>query len=50
MEDTKIIDLYFARDERAVAETADKYGTPERAFATIRAEFESELKRISQTK
>ena len=26
MEDTKIIDLYFARDERAVAETADKYG------------------------
>lgn len=26
MEDTKIIELYFARDERAVAETADKYG------------------------
>ena len=26
MEDAKIIDLYFARDERAVAETADKYG------------------------
>lgn len=25
MEDTKIIDLYFARDERAVAETAEKY-------------------------
>lgn len=27
MEDTKIIDLYFARDERAVAETAKKYGS-----------------------
>ena len=27
MEDTKIIDLYFARDERAVAETAQKYGS-----------------------
>ena len=26
MEDAKIIDLYFARDERAVAETAQKYG------------------------
>ena len=26
MEDTKIIDLYFARDEHAVAETAEKYG------------------------
>lgn len=26
MEDAKIIDLYFARDERAVAETAEKYG------------------------
>ena len=26
MEDTKILDLYFARDEQAVAETASKYG------------------------
>lgn len=26
MEDTKILDLYFARDEQAVAETATKYG------------------------
>ena len=26
MEEAKIIDLYFARDERAVAETAQKYG------------------------
>ena len=26
MEDTKILDLYFARDERAVAETDRKYG------------------------
>lgn len=31
------------------AETTYKYGTPERAFATIKAEFETELKRISQT-
>ena len=27
MEDTKILDLYFARDEQAVAETDKKYGT-----------------------
>lgn len=27
MEDTKIIDLYFARDEQAVSETAQKYGS-----------------------
>ena len=27
MEDSEIIDLYFARAERAIAETADKYGT-----------------------
>lgn len=26
MEDTKIIDLYFARDEQALAETSKKYG------------------------
>ena len=26
MEDTKIIDLYFARDEQAIAETDKKYG------------------------
>lgn len=26
MEDTKIVDLYFARDERAISETSDKYG------------------------
>jgi len=26
MEDTKILDLYFARDEQAIAETAQKYG------------------------
>jgi len=27
MDDTRIIDLYFARDEQAIAETAKKYGT-----------------------
>ena len=27
MEDTAIIDLYFAREERAIQETIDKYGT-----------------------
>ena len=27
MLDTEIIDLYFARDEQAITETADKYGT-----------------------
>ena len=27
MEDAKIIDLYFARDEQAVTETANKYGS-----------------------
>ena len=26
MEDTQIIDLYFAREERAIAETDAKYG------------------------
>ena len=26
MEDTKILDLYFARDEQAIAETVQKYG------------------------
>ena len=26
MEDSKIIDLYFDRDERAISETAEKYG------------------------
>ena len=26
MEDTKIVDLFFARDEQAIRETADKYG------------------------
>lgn len=27
MDDTRIIELYFARDEQAIAETAKKYGT-----------------------
>lgn len=45
-----LLDYYQQKHQPGGAETADKYGTPERAFATIRAEFESELKRISQTK
>ncbi|MBQ8720465.1 MAG: sigma-70 family RNA polymerase sigma factor [Clostridia bacterium] len=27
MQDSEIIELYFARDERAITETSDKYGT-----------------------
>lgn len=27
MDDNRIIELYFARDERAIAETADRYGS-----------------------
>ena len=33
MEDSEIIDLYFARSERAVAETAGKYGASLHALA-----------------
>ena len=33
MEDTKIVDLYLARDESAVAETASKYGLRLRGIA-----------------
>ena len=33
MEDTKIVDLYLARDEAAVAETASKYGLRLRGIA-----------------
>ena len=33
MDDERIIDLYFARDESAIRETADKYGARLRAIA-----------------
>ena len=33
MEDTAIIDLYFAREERAISETGRKYGAYCRAIA-----------------
>lgn len=45
-----LLDYYQQKGQPGGAETADKYGTPERAFATVKAEFETELKRISQTK
>ena len=44
MEDTQIIDLYFARDERAIAETDGKYGgfcrTLARNILTLRQDAE----------
>ena len=45
-----LLDYYQQKGQPSGAETADKYGTPERAFATVKAEFEAEIKRISQTK
>ena len=45
-----LLDYYQQKSQPDGCDTATKYGTPERAFATIKAEFETEIKRISQTK
>ena len=44
MEDTAIIDLYFAREERAIGETGKKYGSYCRtiAFNILRSREDAE--------
>ena len=48
MEDSQILDLFFARDENAITETNSKYGS--RLCVITQTEYDSELAWIAEAK